>query len=821
MTINYHTTQPRSLATTCGSLSRPTDPTLPRNRPNSVEPEGQVESVENENAATDDHKEVVPESLKHENANTGKAIECINFKRTPGWESLNTRLLREARTAYQKKRLAQQESLAAQREEVDAEGENVQAMRASYDQGQGKEANPNNQKTIPLVLEDRRESTAPITDIRQQGETGAEKPENLPGGISATMTGPLPQLAESVEFEKKRLNELEQNLEKDVSARLEAQSSEPVGTPYTAQSLQVRIAENDRDIAAVQSAMERRRGLEEREAKLARVGADLHDQAHSDVQAADHECRKREAGERHTVKVEALERTGKLEKEEQARHEAFRTKPITHESDRGLISHLRDNDWDIAAAQRVLQIRMALVEREEKLDLLEARVARRNRQIMNIFASDSSVAFKKGDGLSCNEVRAELDAKHELRLLAIYRQLTEYMQDNGDAAASSLLRTLTKVPVCTSSQLRLKNALVSAMQRHDAETGSREEPRRVSDPASISVAPDGVSMQLMPRYNTKPFTGKEYEVKYPSTEVDQEQAVKVEEGKEEEETQNAELPGTHPSGQSDSGAFVRDLDLGVHEANDSLDKVDQEQAIASELPVENTQLDRNHAQPPQLDVINHTSNVMLYVVFLYVMLWCYTYCELSQQIYLAPARVFVGFCALKDIYNLCSFRFSEYPDSIAFATLFATLVDYLITIHVTTWYGPTAALCIIWLVPFVTSLLQWCWNRSCSFENAYRGILPMQGPFPYRMSNEKRTGRLASFGVNPNLISLAILSSIGLEVVYCSLRYIALFSGESYLARVMAVLMYMFLPITRLCPWHQLVEEAYMMGHLLNREYYH
>lgn len=336
-----------------------------------------------------------------------------------------------------------------------------------------------------------------------------------------TMTRPLLQLAESVQVEKKRLDELENELEKAVTARLEAQST---GPPYTAQILNAMIAENERDIAAVKSALKKRRRLEEREAKLALVGAGLHVQSFL------------------------------------------------------------------------------------------------NRDIQS----------------------------------------------------------------------------------------------------------------------------------------------KNEEEKDQKATQQAELPGARPSSRTDAGAFVCDPNWGVLKVMDPIDKGDQEQAVTAELLDEPTQLDFIQAQPPHPEIINSTTRVIMLVVLSYTMLWFYTYWKLSQQIYLAPTVIFVGFRVCMDLLDLYQrvhqFWMCEDPKSIARAMLSKSIVKYVSTIVLTTWYGPCCALCTVWLVPSAIELLDWCSNGYVSFEKwCPRRIRLMQGPFTETTSDHLRTVRLASFGTNTNRISLGIL----------------------------------------------------------------
>ncbi len=104
---------------------------------------------------------------------------------------------------------------------------------------------------------------------------GCEKEETFEtilGGTFATMTSSLEQLLDSVEIERKRLDELESFLERKIRQSLEARKP---GSPYTTLTLEARVAVNEQILAAIQSVLELRQRFEERHARLARVGTEF------------------------------------------------------------------------------------------------------------------------------------------------------------------------------------------------------------------------------------------------------------------------------------------------------------------------------------------------------------------------------------------------------------------------------------------------------------------------------------------------------------------------------------------------------------------
>lgn len=102
--------------------------------------------------------------------------------------------------------------------------------------------------------------------------TKEETSETILGGTFATMTRPLDQLLDSVEDERKNLDDLESVLERNIRQRLEARQP---GSAYTALTLEARVAVNEQILAAIQPVLDLRQRLEERHAKLARVGTEF------------------------------------------------------------------------------------------------------------------------------------------------------------------------------------------------------------------------------------------------------------------------------------------------------------------------------------------------------------------------------------------------------------------------------------------------------------------------------------------------------------------------------------------------------------------
>lgn len=929
----YNTTRPNVHSTTFVSSSPPEDQTLLQNGSNSgfATLDDVVES--GRSAMTDGQREVVPE-----------------YSILSGRANMNTE---EHLQGEKKKILSGITGFGCQEGEAKRYHDHTMTASAkdAFEEMQDNKAIPRNK--TDLEENTGMETALPAQAERRCAESREKKFGQVLAGTSVTMTRPLAQLAESVEIEKKRLDEFEKDLERAITARLEAQS---LSTPCTARILEARLIETDLDIAAIQSAFKMRQRLVERQAKLARVGVGLHDRSALNAQAAEHERRELEAGKRHTMSMVDGEGKEKCKKEEQARREFQEVTQTTQESDRDLISLLADNDRDFATAHGVIRNGRTLSEMGEDLELIDTRVARRNWQIVNAYLSDSTVDSRKGDRPSCDDYQKNSDETRRLRLMS-YRHLREYMKLNGTAAARSLLQALSKLSMCTSSHMRLKNALISCIQQHDAETGSTYEcprPGRVPPFGPTPVSPEVYSMHYLPRHSTndpmcsytfgstlfpptqrshasehmretpsvsrtpdfyartsrmpspmlgvqgnsvprhamqmdlvkpqsflRPVQSHSSPIAHRMTYSDQHMQVKVEdkrdeelerraellggfpsgpmnvapdpdegnyivnhspaqpdpeqavdegmqvkkgEGKNQEVMQKTELPGALPSSRIDSGAFLCDPKWGLHGVIDPVDEIDQEQVVTSELLAESTQLDRILAQPPHPDIINGTTRLLIFVILTHTTLWFYTYWKLSQQIYLAPTLVFIGFRVLMESLNLYQrmhqFWMCEDPKSIALPIVSSRWVTYVSTILLTTWYGPFCALCTVWIIPLILKLPGWCTKGCVSSEKWLpRRIRLMHGPFPERTTDHRRTLRVASFGINTNRFTLLISWLRLLDIIYYALTYVALFSRrESWLAKGLALLISMYLR-SGLYPQPRQLGEADTIFHLCQREF--
>lgn len=476
MTIRYHTTRPDVHDVAFGRNSRPEDQTLIQNRINGVEP-GTMDGVVGSGRATTD-------SLT--GAMPGDSTTMTTKVRVQGGQ----KMIQAEMTGLERQ--------VGEAKEID---DHTMTAWATDTFKEVRDNQANSIHTTDLGEKAGKETAHPVAAERGCTESNETIYEKVPVGPSVTMTRPLLQLVKSVEIEKQRLDDFEKDLEKAISARLEIQS---LSTPRTARNLESRMIETEHDIAAIQWVVKMRQRLVEREARLAHVGVELHDRPAPDNQGAQYERREVEAEKRHNVKVEGLERMEKLEKEERVRPEVQGTTQTTQESDRGLISLLADNDRDIATAYEIIRTGRTLTEWGEDLQLLEIRVARRNWQIVNAHFSDSTVDLRRGDRPSLDDYQKRFDETRRLRLM-IYRHLREYIQSNGTAAASSLLRALSKLPLCTPSHMRLKNALISSIQQHDAETGSRYEGPGYGGVRGFAPAPvsqEEYLMHYLPRYST-------------------------------------------------------------------------------------------------------------------------------------------------------------------------------------------------------------------------------------------------------------------------------------------------------------------------------
>lgn len=287
----------------------------------------------------------------------------------------------------------------------------------------------------------------------------------------------------------------------------------------------------------------------------------------------------------------------------------------------------------------------------------------------------------------------------------------------------------------------------------------------------------------------------------------------------------AELPETQPNERNDSEALVPDsiCKNDISEVDDPVNEVDAEEAVIAELPTQTANCVSGEPRPPQPDIIRSTSNLIIYVLLFNVMLWAYTYWGLSRQIYLTPTCLFVWILINKDSIELYRsirhFWLSENPESIALLIISRKVVPYVSMIKLTAWYGPTAALCIIWIVPFIIKWSRWCLGSGFNTAHDFSNHVPsMQGPFPRRTLSDVRATRIASFGVNTNSIQLSIIWWSGLNIIHYSLTYIVLFSRESLLAGAMAAVMSVFLR-SRLCPRPRFVAETNMTFQLLQREF--
>lgn len=239
-------------------------------------------------------------------------------------------------------------------------------------------------------------------------------------------------------------------------------------------------------------------------------------------------------------------------------------------------------------------------------------------------------------------------------------------------------------------------------------------------------------------------------------------------------------------------------------------------------------------QPPKPRIVEETpAEIFLSVMLQYALFWLRLLWMLPRYTQPILAYVIAGTYIVTEVsilyLRISEFWYIECPELCIGALVLPNFVRFLSLIFMTIHYGPTCATTLVWLIPELTNVMQrisWFWRCTgtkekpmdqISFQRYCRpGIAYIQGPFPSRPNKDCRSAILDTFDVKSRSCYYAVVWDMLVEVVRHVSFYVALFSGDSWPSRTMALAFAYFVG-SNYCPRPLAVDHARSVDDLIVR----
>ena len=230
------------------------------------------------------------------------------------------------------------------------------------------------------------------------------------------------------------------------------------------------------------------------------------------------------------------------------------------------------------------------------------------------------------------------------------------------------------------------------------------------------------------------------------------------------------------------------------------------------------------------------SQVVSSIVFFYALIWIFMFVVLLDQVQSWAAGTAVVLSAMRDLIVLLVYQTLIWNNKIRNAIAFAMIVDRIVChgalIGLTTRFGLSCALVVVWILPAVEVLLSCAytlvaprsrmnrlWTWLCRDFLHLRGPPIVQGPFPGSALDTTPSARLDSFDINLSYTSVYLIWKKISETILFGLYYIVIFSWQPILVKFGAVMAIWFLN-TRFCPRPGSVDAGGIATNLQIREMY-
>ena len=231
-------------------------------------------------------------------------------------------------------------------------------------------------------------------------------------------------------------------------------------------------------------------------------------------------------------------------------------------------------------------------------------------------------------------------------------------------------------------------------------------------------------------------------------------------------------------------------------------------------------------QLPAFLVTEEVSETIVPMILCYAVLWLgFTQPVLAFVIAGTYMAMEVSFLYLR----INKFWYIECPALYIGALVLPNFVRYQSFNFMTKHYGPNISTTLVWLVPELTNVMKsisWFWRCNgtkeepmdqISFQRYCTPVIAyIQGPFPCRPNKDCRSAILHSFDVKSRSCCYAVVWDMLVEIVRHVSFYVAMFSGDSWPSRSMALIFAYFVG-SEYCPRPLAVDYARSVDDLIVR----
>ena len=230
----------------------------------------------------------------------------------------------------------------------------------------------------------------------------------------------------------------------------------------------------------------------------------------------------------------------------------------------------------------------------------------------------------------------------------------------------------------------------------------------------------------------------------------------------------------------------------------------------------------SHKPPRQLfhtEAIAGISTVISLILLCNSVSWASAFWTLRREMSLMPSTLIVAGCILQDLAHLYRkrhhFWYSEEPEVFATAVASHQTSSYFAWIILMSWCGGFGAAAAVWLVPIVDRVLSRVYQKFSWYQGPK--IHMVEGPFPEKDAGNYRSVRVRSFDINLGYAYILNLWNRATEALGYVLIYLALFSQDSWLSKLLALTAAIFIR-SSFCPQPEAVQKGRTVQQLIRRE---
>ena len=192
-----------------------------------------------------------------------------------------------------------------------------------------------------------------------------------------------------------------------------------------------------------------------------------------------------------------------------------------------------------------------------------------------------------------------------------------------------------------------------------------------------------------------------------------------------------------------------------------------------------------------------------------------------------PVYAITSTCVLRDMFKLYShineLWCTEGSKAYSASLVLPRVVRYQASSIIANFYGPTRAITLVWLMPPMIWLFQ-ALKVNGYMDEAFFQIFSEPSkdhcpdPFPQESAENSQSTELHSSGTEGKSWYPALLWDLLIEFLRYMFLYVALYSCDSFLSRVMALVLACFVG-SRLCPRPYAVDHAQSVREFMTREF--